>query len=226
MSDPANIRTNNPGAQWYGPSAQAYGATGSIPLPGGNNAAQFPDPVSGAAAQFALLGKSYANMPLSAAIDKWSGGNSSPAYSAFLAKQTGLSPDTVLTTQLLQGPQGLALAKAQAHWEAGRPFPMSDEQWQQAQSRAFGGVPSSSSPAPFQAIPPAAAPAGVGLFGSAAAPVSPATNTMGTPPSPSNPGSFFAQLPAQPMADILPPDRSALARQAILQSYLNSVRQS
>lgn len=220
MSDPASIRTNNPGAQWYGPSAQAYGATGSIPLPGGNNAAQFPDPVSGAAAQFALLGKSYANMPLSAAIDKWSGGNSSPAYAAFLAKQTGISSDTVLTPQLLQGPQGLALAKAQAHWEAGRPFPMSDEQWQQAQSRAFGGAPSSSPPAPFQAIPPAAAPAGVGLFAQQGSPQQPA------PQAPLNPGSFFAQLPAQPMADILPPDRSALARSAILQSYLNSVRQS
>lgn len=224
MSDPASIRTNNPGAQWYGPSAQAYGAIGSIPLPGGNNAAQFPDPVSGAAAQFALLGKSYANMPLSAAIDKWSGGNSSPAYAAFLAKQTGLSPDTVLTPQLLQGPRGLALAKAQAHWEAGKPYPMSDAQWQQAQSRAFGGAQGGlAAPAPFQAIPPAAAPAGVGLFGSPQLAATPSPQGGGSPP---NPGSFFAQLPAAPMADILPPDRSALARQAILQSYLNSVRQS
>lgn len=187
--DPASIRTNNPGAQWYGPAAQAYGATGSIPLPGGNNAAQFPDPVSGAAAQFALLGKSYANMPLSAAIAKWSGGNSSPAYSAFLAKQTGLTPDTVLTKDLLSGPQGLALAKAQAQWEAGKPFPMSDEQWRQAQGRAFGGTPA------FQAIPPAQAPHGIGPFAphmTNPAAISPAGQSAAT-----TPGNFFGTMPAQ-----------------------------
>lgn len=233
--DPASIRSNNPGAQWFGPAAAAYGATGSIPLPGGNNAAQFPDPVSGAAAQFALLGKSYTNMPLSSAIAKWSGGNSSPAYAAFLAKQTGLSPDTVLTKELLSGPQGLALAKAQAHWEAGKPFPLSDEQWGQAQSRAFGGAENQdrSAPAPFQAIPPAAAPAGMPLFGpqTAGGAGAPSPSSSGAPSAPANPGaalgSYFAQLPASPpMADILPPDRSAMARSAILQSYLQSLRQS
>lgn len=136
---PASIRTNNPGAQWFGPIASAYGATGTEGLSDGNNAAIFPDPVAGAAAQFALLSKKYAGMPLSAAISKWSGGNSSPQYVNFLTKNTGLSPDTVLTPDLLSSPQGLALAKAQAHWEAGRPYPMSDADWQAAQSRAFNG---------------------------------------------------------------------------------------
>lgn len=195
--DPASVRSNNPGAQWLGPTAQLYGATGSIPLPGGNNAAQFPDPVSGAAAQFALLGKNYTGMPLSGAIAKWSGGNSSPAYAAFIAKQTGLSPDTVLTRELLSGPQGLALAKAQAQWEAGKPFPMSDEQWRQAQSRAFGGQS-----VPFQAIPPSAAPAGMPLFGPQMAGGAPAGNGVpgSAPTAQANPtaalGSFFAQMPA------------------------------
>lgn len=140
MADPVSIRTNNPGAQWYGPTAQAYGATGRIDLPGGNNAAVFDDPVNGAAAQFALWGKRYADMPLSAAISKWSGGNSSPAYVNFIQKQTGLLPDTVLTRDVLAGPQGVALAKAQAHWEAGKDYPLSDDQWRAAQAKAFGGA--------------------------------------------------------------------------------------
>src|SRR6187455_2136895 len=100
-----------------------YGATGGEDLADGNNAAVFPDPVSGAAAQFALLHRKYAGLPLSKAISKWSGGNSSPEYVNFLSNNTGLSSDTVLTPELLSGPQGLALAKAQAHWEAGRPYP-------------------------------------------------------------------------------------------------------
>ncbi len=162
MADPASIRSNNPGAQWLGPVARQFGATGSIDLPGGNNAAMFDDPVNGAAAQFALLQKSYGGMPLSAAISKWSGGNSSPAYSAFLAKQTGLSPDTVLTPELLASPQGLALAKAQAQWEAGKPYPLSDEQWAQAQARGLGRAPVAST---AQIAPPAQA----GTGGAAAA---------------------------------------------------------
>ncbi len=168
MADPVSIRTNNPGAQWYGPTAQGYGATGRIDLPGGNNAAVFDDPVNGAAAQFALWGKHYTDMPLSAAISKWSGGNSSPAYVSFIQKQTGLSPDTVLTRDVLAGPQGVALAKAQAHWEAGRDYPLSDDQWRAAQAKAFGagdGAPqvpaetASGAGAPSTAPPAAAAPA-------------------------------------------------------------------
>lgn len=225
MSDPASIRTNNPGAQWFGPVAQGYGATGSIPLPGGNNAASFPDPVSGAAAQFALLGNRYTNMPLSAAIAKWSGGNSSPAYAAFLGKQTGLSPDAVLTKDLLAGPQGLALAKAQAHWEAGKPFPMSDEQWQQAQARAFGGQQPS---APFQAIPPGTAP-NLPLFGAPPGGISGAPPpSQGAPVAPqSSPlASFFASLPAAPPPGPLPmfpqqqrPNVDMSQLQAFLQNF-------
>jgi hypothetical protein len=136
---PASIRTHNPGAQWLGPVAKQFGATNAVNLPGGNNAATFSNPVNGAAAQFALWGKRYAGMPLSAAISKWSGGNSSSAYANFIYQRTGLSPNSVITPDVLSGPQGLALAKAQAHWEAGRPYPMSDDQWAQAQKMAFGG---------------------------------------------------------------------------------------
>lgn len=221
--DPASIRTNNPGAQWYGPAAQAYGATGSIPLPGGNNAAQFPDPVSGAAAQFALLSHRYTNMPLSTAIAKWSGGNSSPAYAAFLGKQTGLSPETVLTKDLLAGPQGLALAKAQAQWEAGKPFPMSDEQWQQAQTRAFGGQQPS---APFQAISAPSAPAGIGLFGSQVPSGPPNSAPPPQAPAGNQLASFFASLPAAPQPGPLPmfpqqqrPNVDMSQLQAFLQNF-------
>lgn len=144
MADPASIRTNNPGAQWIGPVAREFGATDAVGLPGGNNAAVFPDPVAGAAAQFALLGRNYANMPLSDAISKWSGGNSSQPYVDFLTKH-GVPADTVLTPEFLAGPGGLQFAKAQAHWEAGKPYPMSDEQWSQAQAKALGGSPSQES---------------------------------------------------------------------------------
>lgn len=141
MADPASIRTNNPGAMWFGPIAQQFGATRTQNLADGNNAAIFDDPVNGAAAHFALLKKNYAGMPLSGAITKWSGGNSSPAYADFVAKRAGLTPDTVLTPDLLASPQGLALAKAQAHWEAGKPYPLSDEQWATAQSKGLGTAP-------------------------------------------------------------------------------------
>lgn len=136
---PASIRTNNPGAQWFGPIAQAFGSTGTENLADGNNAAMFPDPQSGAAAQFALLKKAYAGKTLDEAIKKWSGGNSSPEYANFITSKTGIAPTAVLSHDLLSGPQGLALAKAQAHWEAGKPYPMSDEDWSAAQSKVYGG---------------------------------------------------------------------------------------
>jgi hypothetical protein len=136
---PAAIRFNNPGAQYPGPSANAFGATGSATIGGGHKIANFPDPVSGAAAQFHLLGRAYAGLPLAQAIAKWSGGNNAGQYTAAVSRATGISPETVLTPELLQSPQGIALVRAMAKHETGREFPMQPEQWQQAQSRAFGG---------------------------------------------------------------------------------------
>lgn len=217
MTDPASIRTNNPGAQWMGPVARQYGATDSIDLPGGNNAAVFPDPVTGAAAQFALLGNHYAGKPLSAAISSWSGGNSSPAYTAFLTKQTGLTPDTVLTKDLLAGPQGLALAKAQAQWEAGRPYPLSDDGWQQAQSRAFGGASGTAPAGPAIGAPSGPSPAAPGA-GMAMAPPD--------QPAPFDPQQQTAALLAQqqqsqgqmaPAPDMAPPPQMAPAPQMMPQ---------
>lgn len=197
MTDPVSIRTGNPGAQWLGPIAKQFGATDSVPLPGGNNAAVFPDPESGAAAQFALLGQRYAGMPLSTAISRWSGGNSSPAYTAYLSKQTGLTPDTVLTPELLAGPQGLALVKAQSHWEAGKDFPLTDEQWQSAQSRAFGSSGQQGSAQPQQA-PSRADLSGVQSLSGSPSPVAPATAAAapGAPPAASGPPSALPGMPS------------------------------
>lgn len=138
---PASIRNNNPGAQWPGPSAATFGSTGAQPVAGNNKIATFPDPVSGAAAQFDLLAKNYAGMPLSAAIAKWSGNNNAPQYVDMVSRTTGLTPDTVITPELIRSPQGIALARAMARHEAGRDYPLSPEQWGEAQSRAFAQQP-------------------------------------------------------------------------------------
>ncbi len=137
---PASIRNNNPGAMWPGPSSQKYGATGFQNIAGGNKIATFPDATSGAAAQFDLLNRKYAGMPLNAAIAKWSGGNSSPQYSARIAQATGISPNTVITPQMLQDPKfAVPFAKAMAQWETGKPYPLSDNQWADAHRMSLGG---------------------------------------------------------------------------------------
>ncbi len=145
---PASIRYNNPGGQYPGPSARQFNTTGTETIGGGHKIAVFATPEEGAAAQFHLLNNSYTGMPLGQAISKWSGGNAGPAYTDFVSKQTGISPDTVLTPEFLSSPQGIALAKAQAHWEAGRPSPLTDEQWTTAQKMAYGS--SSGMPIPAQ----------------------------------------------------------------------------
>jgi hypothetical protein len=140
MIEPVSIRTNNPGAMWGGKRAEKWGATDDIVLHDGqnNHAAVFPTKVQGAAAQFDLW-TSYTGMTFGAAIAKWSGGNSSPQYVAFLARRTGISPTDVITVRLLSGPKGLELMKAQAQWEAGKSYPMTDAEWQVAQQMVFPG---------------------------------------------------------------------------------------
>lgn len=143
MSEPVSIRTNNPGAMWGGKRANKWGATADLILHDGqsNHIAVFPTRVQGAAAQFDLWRGGYTGMTLAAAIHKWSGHNSSPAYTAFLKKHTGLDPLDVITPQLLASPKGLALIKAQAQWEAGKPYPMSEAEWKTAQAMVFDPSP-------------------------------------------------------------------------------------
>lgn len=135
---PASIRYNNPGAQYPGQSATAFGSTGFGIIGGGHKIAKFDTPEQGAAAQFDLMRRKYTNIPLSQAITTWSGGNSSPAYISSVSQATGLSPNTIITPQLLQSPAGITLAKAMARFEAGREFPLSDAQWERARGLAFG----------------------------------------------------------------------------------------
>lgn len=142
---PASIRNNNPGAMWPGPVASQAGATGFEQLHDsqGNKIATFDDPVKGAAAQFQLLAKNYAGLPLNKAIARWSGGNSSSDYANSVAKAIGVDPNAPLTVNLLSNPDtAIPLAKAMAKYEAGKPFPLTDDQWRQAHQSVFG-APSS-----------------------------------------------------------------------------------
>jgi hypothetical protein len=137
--EPASIRYKNPGAMWGGRHANTWGAVSDVVLKDGqaNHIAVFPDVVHGAAAQFALWKIGYCNMSLAAAIKKWSGHNSSAAYMAFLGKHVGITAETWITPALLASPKGLALMQAQAQWEAGKPYPMTDAEWRQAQAMVF-----------------------------------------------------------------------------------------
>jgi hypothetical protein len=141
MTSPASIRYNNPGAQYPGPSARTYGSTGTEIIGGGHQIAVFPDPVSGAAAQFDLLQRGYSNKSLRDALHKWSGGNNADSYLAHIVRKTGLPAETVISPEFLRSPQGVALVRSMAEHEAGQPYPMTDQQWAEAQSRVFGGVP-------------------------------------------------------------------------------------
>lgn len=141
MSIPVSIRTKNPGAMWPGAISKQFGSTEFEQLHDaqGNKAAIFPTFEQGGAAQFALWAKKYSGMRLSQAIFMWSGHNSSPAYAAFLIKHVpGLSMDVVLTRAFFAGEQGRQFMAAQAQWEAGQPYPMTDAQWLKAQQIAFG----------------------------------------------------------------------------------------
>jgi len=143
MTDPASIRYNNPGAMWGkgNPIAKRWGNKGTVGLNDGlgqgNNIAFFPTKVDGASAQFDLWRTSYCNRTLQSAVTRWSGGNSSPQYMSFLESKTGLSADSMITPMLLEGPTGLKLMKAQAQWEAGRPYPLTDDEWKIAQEACF-----------------------------------------------------------------------------------------
>jgi hypothetical protein len=140
------------------PIATKWGATSTEVLADGlgqgNNIAHFPSAVQGAAAQFDLWRQHYCDMTLKAAILKWSGGNWSQPYANFLNQHTGLSMDKGITPALLASAQGLALMKYQAQWEAGRPYPLTDAQWAQAQAMVFAvtttaaGMPPAPAPAP------------------------------------------------------------------------------
>ena len=145
---PASIRYKNPGAMWGGNAiTHKWGEQGNVALNDGlhqnNHIAVFPDFVHGAAAQFDLwhTSKNYHNQQLAHAIRTWSGGNSWPEYVHYLAKHVPqLTGNTVVTDEVLKGSIGIALMKAQAQMEAGQPYPMTDDEWAQAQRLVFPTV--------------------------------------------------------------------------------------
>lgn len=127
-SDKASVRYNNPGAQYPGPVAADYGSTTHAIIGGGHKIAIFEDKVHGAAAQFGLLRRNYAGMKLGDLINKWSGGNSSAAYTNFMAKRLNISPGTVVTREMLDDPVfAKAFFRAQTQWEGGGTYPMTDD---------------------------------------------------------------------------------------------------
>ena len=140
---PASIRTNNPGAMYPGPSAKKFGSTKMEILKskdGTHKIACFDDPVQGAAAQFHLLSSpKYTGRSIRDAITKWCGGFYASTYIKVLEQNGGVTADTMLTADLLRDPQvAIPLAKAMALQEAGRTYPMTDEQWQKAHELCFG----------------------------------------------------------------------------------------
>lgn len=230
--EPASIRYRNPGALYPGPIASRFGSTGHEIIGGGHKIAVFPDPVSGAAAQFALLDSGgYRDMTLADAIRKWSGGNSSPAYVDTVARRAGLSPDTRITADMMRNPDvAIPLARAMAGWEAGRPSPLTDADWRTAHGRAFTGAPVASasttddagapwkpasapfsfaptaSPAPAE-TPPAASPdpAMASSWGTTATPASPSFDLGPFSISAGDPKQLAATMaPSKPEADPMP----------------------
>lgn len=142
MGETAAVRYNNPGAQWDGPIAKKWGSKQHVVLADGqaNHIAIFPTKVQGACAEFDLWRSRYTGLSLIAAINKWCGGNSPAAYINFLEKNSGVNRNMMVTAQLLASEMGLRLMKAQAQWEAGKPYPMTDAEWRQAQNAVFKGA--------------------------------------------------------------------------------------
>lgn len=156
-AEAAAIRFNNPGAMYPGPSSRRYGSTGHEIIAGGHKIATFDDPVQGGAAQFHLLANSpdYIGRPVRDVIRTWSGGNNSDAYTKFVSDRTGLSPDAVLTPEMMANPSvAIPFAAAKARWETGKDYPMTDAQWREAHRLGLGSRMSSEDGAYHPAYPP------------------------------------------------------------------------
>jgi hypothetical protein len=92
-------RHNNPGDIEDGPFAQSHGA---LP-PNGHRFATFPDADTGFGAMRALLTEHYLGLTVAAALCKWAPPieNNVSAYQANVCLWTGLTPETVLTKELI-----------------------------------------------------------------------------------------------------------------------------
>lgn len=140
--NPASIRYYNPGAAYPSAASRRFGSTGEQIIGGGHKIAVFDDPVKGAAYNFDLARRLYADMPLNSLIAKWSGGNNSGAYTDFVSKRLGLSPGAMVTSQMLADPAfATGLLKAKSYWESGRKeYPLDDAGWAKAHQMAYSGA--------------------------------------------------------------------------------------
>lgn len=141
----ASVRTSNPGAMHLGKIAKKWGAMGKEELKDGtgqkNNAAVFPDALSGFAAQFDLLKSSYLGKSLRQAIQEWSGGNNVNDYLEHIRRETGFNERTFLSREFLASENGFRLVKAMAKHEAGRQYPVDDDVIRTAQVMVMSGKP-------------------------------------------------------------------------------------
>ena len=141
-NDVASIRYNNPGAQWPGPSSRKFGAVGGKALNDGlgqgNKIAIFDDAIDGAAALFDLLDRVYTGKTVHAAIAKWSGGNWVSSYLSVLRDKANISPDEMITKEKLRNSDwAIRFGKAMAWHEAGKEYPLTDQDWLEAHQQAF-----------------------------------------------------------------------------------------
>ncbi|MBX9720451.1 MAG: hypothetical protein K2X81_03555, partial [Candidatus Obscuribacterales bacterium] len=126
---PASIRNNNPGAMYPGESARKFGSTVTHTIGGGHKIAEFPDAISGAAAQFDLLNSdSYRNKSVASAIAKWCGHSNPGAYNRFL-KEHGIDTKATIGDVMADKDKAITLASTMARVEAGKDFPLNKEQW-------------------------------------------------------------------------------------------------
>lgn len=140
MTLPASIRNKNPGAMWPGKASKKFGSRVAVDLAdgAGNKMAVFGTNIDGAAALWYLLetagnGRKYVGKSIADVLLIWSGNTHTNAYIAAVEKRTSLSRHDFLDLDLLHTPhRAIELAKAMAWHEAGRAYPMSDDEWRQA----------------------------------------------------------------------------------------------
>lgn len=148
MRVPASIRNRNPGAQEPGPSSRKFGSTSHETLRWTykgktqvNKCATFPSHQHGAAAMFDLLHRRYAGLTIEKAVTRWCGSYYAGAYAKALEANGGVTKGDVLTKALVEDPDfAIPLAKAMAVVEAGKTYPMDDDEWLEAHQMAFGGA--------------------------------------------------------------------------------------
>lgn len=140
-SNAATVRFNNPGgmypASWQG---RFGGEDTGARIGGGHPIARFPDPVSGAAALFALLdGRLYVNKTVEDALTTWTGGNNAQTYISWMQRR-GIDTSEVVGNYLARPESAIALASLMARWETGHSYPLSRSEWETAYERSGVGT--------------------------------------------------------------------------------------